>query len=234
MRVAKFMAQAGLCSRRDAERWIQEGRVSVNGEILQTPGVVVTSEDRVVVDENLIELTEIPRLWIYHKPARLLTTHYDPEGRETVFDTLPSHLPRVISVGRLDMFSEGLLLLTTSGALARTLELPQTGLARTYQVCVGATVSAAQQERINQGLTIEGVHYTRVHVRVEKAAAYRTWLVFTLHEGKNREIRRIADFMGWHILCLKRTAYGPFTLDALPAGDVREVPLQNFQGFLDA
>lgn len=222
-RIAKFMARAGLCSRRDAERWIADGRVKVNGEVLISPACVVTSEDVVSVDGKTIADKEPLRLWLYHKPAGLLTTHHDPEGRPTVFEHLPTTLPRVISVGRLDMTSEGLLLLTTSGALARYLELPSTGWIRCYRVRVYGSPSRHALAQLRRGLTVEGVHYAGIEVAIERQTTSHTWLSMGLKEGKNREIRRLCEHLGLKVTRLIRVSYGAFALGELAAGQVREV-----------
>lgn len=222
-RIAKFMARAGLCSRRDAERWIAEGRVKVNGALLTSPACVVSSEDVVEVDGNSITDKEPLRLWLYHKPAGLLTTHHDPEGRPTVFEHLPTTLPRVISVGRLDMTSEGLLLLTTSGALARYLELPSTGWIRRYRVRVFGSPSRHALTQLRRGLTVEGVRYAGIEVAIERQTTSHTWLSMGLKEGKNREIRRLCEHLGLKVTRLIRTSYGAFDLGELSAGQVQEV-----------
>lgn len=222
-RIAKFMARAGLCSRRDAERWIAEGRVMVNGSVLTSPACVVHEEDTVAVDGKTISTQEPLRLWLYHKPAGLLTTHHDPEGRPTVFGHLPATLPRVISVGRLDMTSEGLLLLTTSGALARHLELPSTGWIRRYRVRVYGNPSQQALAQLRRGLTVEGMRYAGMEVTVERHTRNHTWLSMGLREGKNREIRRLCEHLGLKVTRLIRVAYGVFELGDLASGEVREI-----------
>jgi 23S rRNA pseudouridine2605 synthase len=225
IRLAKRMADAGLCSRREAERWIAEGRVRVNDTLVETPATLVCSEDAVVVDGKLLGGASVERLFLYHKPAGLLTTHRDPQGRPTVFETLPEYLPRVVSVGRLDLDSEGLLLLTTSGALARQLELPKTGLARTYRVRLHGVPTDRTLSQLAKGITVEGVHYGPIEVRLEteKASGRNRWAVVTLHEGKNREIRRVFEHFGHSVSRLIRISYGPFSLGKMSIGDVHEV-----------
>ena len=224
-RIAKRLARAGLCSRREAERWIVAGRVSVNGETLETPAVLVTPKDRIVVDGKRIAAAEAMRLWRYHKPPGLVTSHRDEQGRATVFDALPTDLPRVISVGRLDITSEGLLLLTNDGALARHLEHPSTGLARRYRARVHGNVDEAALRRLAKGVTVEGVRYAGAEVSIDRRGEGKnSWLSVTLREGKNREVRKLLDHVGLAVNRLIRTAYGPYQLGKLAEGRVSEVP----------
>jgi 23S rRNA pseudouridine2605 synthase len=225
IRIAKRMADAGVCSRREAERWIAEGRVVVNGVCIDTPATLVGPEDQVSVDGTMLGANSAERLFLYHKPTGQLTTHRDPEGRETVFEALPKDLPRVVSVGRLDQNSEGLLLLTTSGALARLLELPSTGLERTYRVRVRGTPTAESIAQLKRGMTVEGVRYGPVIAELERgqSAGVNKWMLVTLTEGKNREIRRVFDHLGHSVSRLIRVSYGPFSLGKLPLGVVMEV-----------
>ncbi len=225
-RIAKFMAAAGLCSRRDAERWIAEGRVSVNGEVLASPATLVSNEDVVVVDGKAVTLdaSETPRLFVYHKPAGLVTTHHDPEGRPTVFEHLPRDLPRVISIGRLDLDSEGLLLLTTSGALARAMELPANAQSRVYRVRVRGTPMETHLAQLERGVKVDGTQYQPIDVAVEKEKSGRNqWLKLTLREGKNREIRRIFEHFDLPVSRLIRVSYGDFDLQDLEPEEVAEV-----------
>jgi len=225
VRIAKVIARAGLCSRRDAERWITEGRVSVNGKMLDTPAFTVGPNDRVVVDGRPLPASEAPRLFLYHKPAGLVTTVRDEKKRPTVFAHLPHGLPRVVSVGRLDINSEGLLLLTNDGGLARYLELPATALKRCYRMRLHGPVNAARLARLRQGIAVEGVRYGPMEARMEGPhSGSNLWLVITLKEGKNREIRKVLAHMGLQVSRLIRTAYGPFQLGHLPPGSVVEVP----------
>ena len=225
-RIAKFMAAAGLCSRRDAERWIAEGRVEVNGETLTTPATLVGDDDTVTVDGKPIATeTPIPRLWVYHKPAGLVTTHHDPEGRPTVFEHLPRDLPRVISVGRLDLDSEGLLLLTNSGTLARAMELPSNAQERVYRVRIRGLPMQTHLDQLARGVRIDGVHYQPIDVVVENEKAFgrNQWLTVRLSEGKNREIRRIFEHFDLPVSRLIRVSYGAFELMDLPPEAVAEV-----------
>ncbi len=222
-RIAKRMARAGLCSRREAERWIEAGRVSVNGKLLETPAFTVTPEDKIAVDGKDIPEVERPRLWRYHKPPGLVTSHKDEKGRDTVFDKLPEDLPRVISVGRLDLNSEGLLLLTNDGELARKLELPTTGWKRKYRVRVHGHPKEADMARLAKGLTIEGIRYGAIEGTIDSTKGANSWLTISLREGKNREIRKVLEHLGYQVTRLIRISYGPMALGDLPAGAVEEV-----------
>jgi len=221
--VAKFLARAGVCSRRDAERLIADGRVKLNGKVLDTPAVKVKARDKVQVDGRLIGEAEPTRLWRYHKPSGLVTTHRDPAGRATVFQHLPADLPRVISVGRLDLTSEGLLLLTNDGALARRLELPSNGWLRRYRARAFGRVGQAELDRLKDGITVDGVRYGPIEARLERAAA-NAWITLSLSEGKNREVRRVLEALGLKVNRLIRIAYGPFQLGTLAPGAVEEIP----------
>ena len=223
-RIAKIMAASGLCSRRDAERWILDGRVTVNGKTLDTPACTIGPDDVVLVDNKPLADKQPRRLWCYHKPAGLMTTNRDPQGRPTIFEKLPPTLPRVVTVGRLDFNSEGLLLLTTDGGLARELELPQKGWKRKYRVRVHGSVTPEVIKRLTQGVRINGISYAPCGVEVERVQGTNTWVLMTLTEGKNREIRRLMDFFGLPVTRLIRVSYGPFQLGNLAVGDVREVP----------
>lgn len=228
-RIAKKMADAGLCSRREAERWIVAGRVVVNGKKLETPACVVGDEDVVLVDNKLLKTKEKTRVWIYHKPVGLVTTARDPQGRPTVFEKLPKTLPRVISVGRLDLNSEGLLLLTNDGEWARKMELPSSHLERTYRVKVHGNLTGEVLSRLAKGVKIDGIQYAPARVRVEKKQGTNTWVQMTLTEGKNREIRRLMAFFGLDVAKLIRISYGPYEMGDLKTGEVKEVPCVLFQ-----
>jgi 23S rRNA pseudouridine2605 synthase len=223
-RIAKRLARAGLCSRRDAERWIAEGRVSVDGQVLATPAVLVTEASRIIVDGRPLPETEQTRLWRYHKPAGLVTSHKDPEGRPTVFDRMPEDMPRVISIGRLDLNSEGLLLLTNDGAMARRLELPSTGWVRRYRVRVHGEPDPEKLKILERGVTIDDIAYGPIKAILDRQQGSNAWLTVSLKEGKNREIRRVMEYMGWSVTRLIRIAYGPFQLGLLNPGEVDEVP----------
>ncbi|UEM22274.1 rRNA pseudouridine synthase [Skermanella mucosa] len=223
-RIAKRLARAGLCSRRDAERWIAEGRVAVNGTVLTTPAVVVGPGDTIVVDGKPLPEMEPTRLWRYHKPDGLVTSARDEKGRQTVFDTLPADLPRVVSVGRLDLTTEGLLLLTNDGELARFLELPSTGWARRYRVRVNGIADPARLAGLSRGVTIDGVQYGPIEALLDRQQGSNAWLTITLREGKNREVRNVMESLGLTVNRLIRVAYGPFQLGKLERGEVEEVP----------
>jgi 23S rRNA pseudouridine2605 synthase len=223
-RIAKVLARAGLCSRRDAERWVAEGRVSVNGEVLTTPAVMVGDDDDIRVDGKLLPEPERARLWRYHKPSGLITTHRDEKNRPTVFSALPKELPRLISIGRLDLNSEGLLLLTNDGALARRLELPATGWLRRYKVRVHGMVDPARLAALEKGVTIDGIAYGPIRAQLERQQGTNAWLAMSLREGKNREVRRVLDHLGYPVTRLIRLSYGPFQLGHLARGAIEEVP----------
>jgi len=223
-RIAKVMARAGLCSRRDAERWITEGRVRVNGKAIDTPATFITDPTTVVVDGKPLSAPAEAQLWRYHKPPGLVTSHKDDQGRDTVFDQLPREIGRVVSVGRLDLNSEGLLLLTNDGGLARELELPSNDWVRTYRVRVFGFVDDEKLASLKDGITFEGVKYGSINARIEKKTGRNAWLIVSLTEGKNREIRRVMEFLELQVNRLIRTSYGPFRLDNLERGDVQQVP----------
>lgn len=231
-RLAKRMAGAGLCSRREAERWIEEGRVKVNGKLVKTPAFTVTDKDAVVVDGKLIQQKAATRLWLYHKPAGLMTTHKDPQGRPTVFDALPESMPRVISVGRLDMNSEGLLLLTNDGALARKLELPSTGWIRRYRVRVYGKISQMMIDEMHKGVVADGIHYGSIEVGIDSQKGGNSWVTVALKEGKNREVRKVFEHFGCQVNRLLRTSYGPFQLGSLPKGSIKEVSKKVLTSFV--
>ena len=222
-RIAKVMARAGLCSRREAERWIEAGRVRVNGETLSTPAFTVIASDTVIVDNKPMPVAQETRLWRYHKPPGLLTSHNDPEGRATVFEKMPPEMPRVVSVGRLDINSEGLLLLTNDGELARRLELPETGWTRRYRVRVHGIVKKHLLEKLIQGITIEGVRYGPVEATLDSTQRANSWLTVSINEGKNREVRRVMEHMDLQVTRLIRLSYGPFQLGKLGRGSVSEI-----------
>jgi 23S rRNA pseudouridine2605 synthase len=227
-RLARRIARAGICSRREAERLIAAGRVAVNGMIVETPALNVTAEDEILVDGEPLPPPDPVRLWRYHKPRGLIVSERDEKGRPTIFDQLAQVLPpdagRVISIGRLDLNSEGLLLLTNDGRLARELELPSRGWTRRYRVRAYGRASQAALDALREGITIDGVHYGRVIATLDRAEGANVWMTFALKEGKNREIRRICEHLGLKVNRLLRVSYGPFQLGALKKGEVAEVP----------
>jgi 23S rRNA pseudouridine2605 synthase len=222
-RIAKAMARAGLCSRREAERWIADGRVSVNGAVLTTPAFEVATGDKVLVDGQPLPLFEPTQLWRYHKPRGLVTTHHDPQGRPTVFDHLPPGLPRVVSVGRLDFNTEGLLLLTNDGALARHLELPATGWLRRYRVRAHGRVTQDELDGLKRGIEIEGVRYGPIEATLDSIQGANVWLTIAIREGKNREVRTVLSKFNLDVNRLIRVSFGPFQLQDLEPGEAEPV-----------
>jgi 23S rRNA pseudouridine2605 synthase len=225
-RIAKVIARAGICSRREAEKIIAEGKVTVGGKRITSPALNVTAEDEIVVAGKPLPKTEETRLWLYYKPLGLVTTHRDEKGRSTVFDHLPKYLPRLISVGRLDLNTEGLLLLTNDGELSRYLELPQNGWKRRYRVRVYGLDSEESLKKLAHGITIDGVKYGSIEAVMEKQekTGRNCWLMVTLSEGKNREIRKVFERLGCKINRLIRISYGPFHLGSMNAGEIKELP----------
>ncbi|MBX9456482.1 MAG: pseudouridine synthase [Rhizobium sp.] len=222
-RISKVMARAGVASRRDCERMIMEGRVALNGKVLESPAVNVTGKDRIEVDGQEIGAIERTRLWIYYKPLGLVTTNHDPEGRPTVFDNLPEELPRVISVGRLDINTEGLLLLTNDGGLARMLELPSTGWLRRYRVRAYGSIDQARLDELKEGIAVDGVLYGAIEATLDREQGHNVWITMGLREGKNREIKNVLGALGLDVNRLIRISYGPFQLGELEEGNVVEV-----------
>jgi 23S rRNA pseudouridine2605 synthase len=222
-RIAKVIARAGLASRREAEAWIAAGRVAVNGAKITSPALNVTRADRIVVDGKPLPGAERTRLFLYHKPRGLVTTSSDPQGRPTIFGALPKNLPRLISVGRLDFNTEGLLLLTNDGGLARTLELPDTGWLRRYRVRAHGDVTQAQLDVLKGGIEVEGVKYGPIDATLERDQGANVWLVFAIREGKNREVRNVCAHLGLEVNRLIRVSYGPFQLGEVPEGQVEEI-----------
>ena len=222
-RIAKVLSRAGIASRREAERMIEAGRVSVNGKLIDSPALNVTPNDRIVVDGKTVGEPDAARLWLYHKPAGLVTTERDEKDRPTVFDSLPENLPRVMSVGRLDLNSEGLLLLTNDGEMKRKLELPSTGWLRRYRVRINGSVSEATLDRLRAGIEVEGIRYQPMVVTFDRQQGANAWLTVSIREGKNREIRRAMQEVGVAVNRLIRVSYGPFQLGNLKQGEVEEL-----------
>ena len=223
-RIAKVMARAGLCSRRDAEGWIAAGRVAVNGAVIDSPALNVKPGDRITVDGVPLPEREQTRLYMFNKPRGLVTTARDPEGRPTIFDNLPEGLPRVVSVGRLDINTEGLMLLTNDGGLARVLELPATGWLRRYRVRANGSVDQAQLDALKSGVTLDGVDYAGIEATLDRVQGANVWLTMGLREGKNREIKRVLESLGLAVTRLIRISFGPFQLGELAEGAVESVP----------
>lgn len=222
-RIAKVLARAGVASRREAEKIIEAGRVQVNGAIITSPALNVTERDRIVLDNKPLAEPEAPRMWLYHKPAGLITTERDEKGRDTVFDALPKDMPRVMSVGRLDLNSEGLLLLTNDGGLKRVMELPATGWLRRYRVRIKGSISEAKLDALRAGIEVDGVRYAPIEAKFDRQQGANAWLTVGLREGKNREIRRLMESQGVIVNRLLRISYGPFQLGTLKPGAVEEV-----------
>ncbi|WP_294392835.1 pseudouridine synthase [uncultured Sphingomonas sp.] len=230
-RIAKLLARAGIASRREIERMIEARRISIDGKPLETPATIVTSLHGVTVDGKPVQAPSPTRLFLFHKPTGLLTTERDPRGRPTIYDRLPNDMPRVVPVGRLDLNTEGLLLLTTDGGLKRQLELPATGVERTYRARAFGTVSQAQLEDLIEGVEIEGVRYGSIDANLERRTGANVWIEMRLREGKNREVRRVLEYLGLKVGRLIRTAYGPFVLDDMPVGSVGEVRQHDLVAF---
>lgn len=222
-RIAKVLARAGIASRREAERMIEAGRIAVNGKVIASPALNVTGKDRIAVDGKAIARAEPPRLWLYHKPGGLVTTAKDEKGRKTVFNAMPADMPRVMSVGRLDLNSEGLLLLTNDGGIKRQLELPSTGCLRRYRVRVKGSPTDAILEPLRKGLTIRGERFQGMIVTLDRQQGANAWLTIGLREGRNREIRRAIEAVGLVVNRLIRVSYEPFQLGNLKTGAVEEV-----------
>ena len=230
-RIAKLLARAGIASRREVERMIAEGRIALNGEKLTTPATLLETLEGVTVDGKIVRTAAATRLFRFYKPPLTLTAERDPKGRPTIYDRLPPGLPRVMPVGRLDFMTEGLLLLTNDGEFKRQLELPRTGVVRTYRARAYGQVSQAQLESLAEGLTIDGVHYGSINANLERRTGSNCWVEMSLTEGKNREVRRVLAHLGLQVSRLIRTAYGPLTLEGLEPGAVDEVPDRELETF---
>jgi 23S rRNA pseudouridine2605 synthase len=222
-RIAKLLARAGIASRREIERMIADGRIALDGKVLDTPATILKNLNGVTVDGNPVKAAEATKLFMYHKPSGLLTTERDPKGRPTIYDRLPKGLPRVMPIGRLDLNTEGLLLLTTDGEFKRQMELPSTGVERSYRARAYGSVTQAQLEDLMMGVEIEGVRYGSINANIERRTGANVWIEVKLKEGKNREVRRVLEYLDLQISRLIRTSYGPFVLADLPAGEVMEV-----------
>ncbi|MGE5564396.1 MAG: pseudouridine synthase [Bacillota bacterium] len=230
-RIAKLLARAGVASRREVERMIAEGRIALNGEKLTTPATLLTDLAGVTVDGRPVRPAAATRLFRFYKPQATLTAAHDPKGRATIYDRLPEGLPRLMPVGRLDFMTEGLLLLTNDGELKRQLELPRTGVVRTYRARAYGRVTQAQLEELAEGITIDGVRYGSINANLERRTGSNCWIEMSLTEGKNREVRRVLAHLGMQVSRLIRTAYGPFTIEALEPGAVDEIAEAELDAF---
>jgi len=223
MRIAKYISNAGYCSRRDAEKLILSGKVYINDILCEKPNVNVNPNDKILIEKKLVKLKNKIRLWKIYKPPRIICTNKDPQKRKTIFDILPNDFPRVISVGRLDFMSEGLLLLTNNGDYARKLELPSSNVLRIYRLCLKGDITTNMIKQINRNISINGINYKKISAKIEKFQNPYTWMIFKLKEGKNREIRNICKFFKWNIIKLIRIQYGAIKLSKQKMGEIQEV-----------
>ena len=223
MRIAKYIANAGVCSRREAEKLIEQRKVFINKVCCDHPSTKVTVNDKIIVNKKIIKLETEVRLWKMYKPVKIICTNNDPENRKTIFSLIPKNFPRLISIGRLDFMSEGLLLFTNNGDFARRYELPSSKILRVYRVCINGDINPIDLNNINKGIKINNIEYRDVNIRIEKFKAPYTWLIFKLREGKNREIRNICDYFLWNIVNLVRIQYGSIKLIKQKPGEIIEV-----------
>ena len=223
MRIAKYIANAGYCSRRDAEKLILSGKVYINDILCEKPNVNVNANDKILIEKKLVKLKNNIKLWKIYKPPRIICTNKDPQKRKTIFDILPNNFPRVISVGRLDFMSEGLLLLTNNGDYARKLELPSSNIMRIYRLCLKGDITINMIKQINRNISINGINYKKISAKIEKFQKPYTWIIFKLKEGKNREIRNICKYFKWNIIKLIRIQYGTIKLSKQKMGEIQEV-----------
>jgi 23S rRNA pseudouridine2605 synthase len=230
-RIAKLLARAGIASRREIERMIAEGRIALNGEKITTPATLLTDVAGLTVDGRPVRPAKATRLYRFYKPQRALTAEFDPKGRATIYDVLPKGLPRLMPVGRLDFMTEGLLLLTNDGELKRQLELPKTAVVRSYRARAFGDVTQEQLEQLAEGITIEGVRYGSIDANLERGSGRNRWIEMNLTEGKNREVRRVLEYLGMQVSRLIRVAYGPLSLEGLAPGGVEEVDSAELDAF---
>jgi 23S rRNA pseudouridine2605 synthase len=230
-RIAKLLARAGIASRREIERMITDGRIAIDGKVLDTPATILKSLAGVTVDGKAVKGAPPTQLFLFHKPAGVLTAERDPKGRKTIYDVLPKDLPRLMPVGRLDLNTEGLLLMTNDGELKRQLELPATGVERCYRARAYGNVTQAQLEDLMLGVEIEGMRYGPINANIERRTGANVWIEMMLKEGKNREVRRVLEYLGLEVSRLIRVAYGPFLLADLPIGKIGEVKQHDLVAF---
>ena len=223
MRIAKFIANAGFSSRREAEKLIEEKIVKINGELCLHPSEIVDKNDKITIGKKIIKMSENIRLWKMYKPIKYICTTKDERQRKKIFDLIPQDFPRMISIGRLDFMSEGLILFTNSGDYSRSLELPSTGYERIYRVCIKGKIENKNIEMINRGIKIDKINYNRIKIKIEKSNQIYTWIIVRLKEGKNREIRNICKYFAWNIVKLIRIQYGPYKLGKLREGKIEEI-----------
>jgi len=221
-RIAKIIANSGYCSRRDAERLIEDGLVKVNGQVIDNPATLITDQS-IKINNKLINPKQNPKIWIFHKPKNTIVSNNDPQNRKTIFEILPENLPRVITIGRLDINTEGLLLLTNNGDISRHIELPKTAWSRVYRVRVFGKINMDELQKLEKGIRIDGIKYGSIKIELEKEGSFNSWLKVTLKEGKNREIRNICKFFSWNIVKLIRIQYGPYKLGNLKEGKIEEI-----------
>lgn len=223
MRIAKYISNAGICSRREAEKLIEKKKVYINNICCEHPSIKVSPTDKVTINKKIILLETKVRLWKMYKPPKIICSNNDPQKRKTVFNLIPNNLPRLISIGRLDYMSEGLLLFTNNGDFARKYELPSSNILRVYRVCINGIITNEDVSKINQGITINKIEYKKINIRIEKFKAPYTWLIFKMKEGKNREIRNICDYFLWNIVNLVRIQYGSIKLVKQKPGEIIEI-----------
>jgi len=223
MRIAKYISNAGICSRRDAEKLILKGKVFINDVLCDRPNINVAIHDKIVVNKKTVVIENKIRLWQFYKPIKVICTNKDPKKRKTIFDFVPDNYPRLISIGRLDFMSEGLLLFTNNGNFARQCELPSSNILRVYRVCINGRIKHNELTKINKGIEINQVKYNKIRVKLEKFNAPFTWMIFKLNEGKNREIRNICKFFNWRIVKLIRIQFGSFKLAKHKPGEIIEI-----------
>ena len=223
MRIAKFISNSGYCSRRDAEKLISQKKVYINNKICLEPNINVSINDKIEIDKKKIILRNELKLWKFYKPVKIICTNKDPQKRKTIFDILPKKMPRVISIGRLDYMSEGLLLLTNNGDYARKMELPSSNIIRIYKVFIKGSIDKEKINLINKGIKINKIIYNKIKIKIEKKNNNNAWLIFKLKEGKNREIRKICEYFNWHIIKLIRIQYGKFKISNQKPGEIMEV-----------